>query len=367
MDPAAGGRLRLQLQTGRRALRRRSEGAGRLARRRGARAAEERATAARSCRCPAGAAGSARNAPPEARAAAARLADPATVAVVTGQQAGAFGGPLLHAPQGADRAPARAPHRARLGVPVVAVFWVDAEDHDWEEVRELYGARRRVPAAHRDAGGSRRAPASCRSRSSQLDARVEQTIDELAAVLQQTEFTAADPRRPPRRVEARDAAWRARSRPGSKRCSGRTAWSCSSRPIRPPSRWSPTSSRKELSSPGRTAALAAEAGEALAARGHAPQVVPQPDSVSLFRLNGGRTPIKKQGDQLVIGETTHSSEELAREATTQPRAVQPERAAPADRPGHALPHHLLRRRPERAGLPRPARAASTRRSACRCR
>src|SRR4051812_22421661 len=33
-----------------------------------------------------------RAAPPEARAAAARLSDPATVAILTGQQAGAFGG-----------------------------------------------------------------------------------------------------------------------------------------------------------------------------------------------------------------------------------------------------------------------------------
>jgi bacillithiol biosynthesis cysteine-adding enzyme BshC len=75
--------------------------------------------------------------------------------------------------------------------------------------------------------------------------------------------------------------------------------------------------------PGRTAALAAEAGEALAASGHAPQVVPQPDSVSLFRLNGGRTPIKKQGDRLVIGEATHASEELVREATTHPGRFSP--------------------------------------------
>src|SRR3954452_17144781 len=35
-----------------------------------------------------------RGAPPAARQAAARLVDPASVAVVTGQQAGAFGGPM---------------------------------------------------------------------------------------------------------------------------------------------------------------------------------------------------------------------------------------------------------------------------------
>jgi bacillithiol biosynthesis cysteine-adding enzyme BshC len=80
---------------------------------------------------------------------------------------------------------------------------------------------------------------------------------------------------------------------------------------------------QELAEPGKTAALAGEAGQALAARGHAPQVVPQPDSVSLFRLNGGRTPIKKQGDQLVIGDATHSSEELAREASAHPERFSP--------------------------------------------
>src|SRR5262245_48399597 len=76
-----------------------------------------------------------RDAPPAARAAAARLANPASVAVVTGQQAGAFGGPMytllkaLTALQLAQR------NERENNVPTIAVFWVDAEDHDWEEVR----------------------------------------------------------------------------------------------------------------------------------------------------------------------------------------------------------------------------------------
>ena len=54
---------------------------------------------------------------------------------MTGQQAGLFGGPLftllkaLTAIKLADQA-AR-DHK----VPSVAVFWIDAEDHDWDEVR----------------------------------------------------------------------------------------------------------------------------------------------------------------------------------------------------------------------------------------
>jgi bacillithiol biosynthesis cysteine-adding enzyme BshC len=81
---------------------------------------------------------------------------------------------------------------------------------------------------------------------------------------------------------------------------------------------------RELSDPGRTAILAAEAGEKLAALGHAPQVVPQPDSVSLFSLEGGgRRPIRRQGDQLVIGDDTHAVDAIAREAATQPAAFSP--------------------------------------------
>ena len=65
----------------------------------------------------------------------ASLRDPQTVAIVTGQQAGLFGGPLftllkaLTAVRLAERV------RSEHGVPAVAIFWIDAEDHDWDEVK----------------------------------------------------------------------------------------------------------------------------------------------------------------------------------------------------------------------------------------
>ena len=72
---------------------------------------------------------------PRAAEAAARLADPKTVAIVTGQQAGLFGGPLfvLWKALGAMKA-ARA-LEARRGAPVVPVFWVATDDHDFAEIR----------------------------------------------------------------------------------------------------------------------------------------------------------------------------------------------------------------------------------------
>ena len=79
--------------------------------------------------------------------------------------------------------------------------------------------------------------------------------------------------------------------------------------------------------------------------GHAPQVVPQPDSVSLFHLDGARTPIKRQGDQFVVGDAATTADALAAEAAAASGAVQPERSAASDRSGHALPDHLLRAGP----------------------
>ena len=76
-----------------------------------------------------------RGAPPEARAAADRLRDPKTVAIVTGQQAGLFGGPLFTLLKALTALKLAEQVRERDGVPAVAIFWVDAEDHDWDEVR----------------------------------------------------------------------------------------------------------------------------------------------------------------------------------------------------------------------------------------
>ena len=72
---------------------------------------------------------------PRAASAAGLLADPKTVAIVTGQQAGLFGGPLfvLWKALGAMKA-ARA-LEARRGAPVVPVFWVATDDHDFAEIR----------------------------------------------------------------------------------------------------------------------------------------------------------------------------------------------------------------------------------------
>lgn len=63
-----------------------------------------------------------------------RLRDEAALVVVTGQQAGVFTGPA-YSPYKALTAIRLARRQSELlGVPVVPVFWIAGEDHDWQEV-----------------------------------------------------------------------------------------------------------------------------------------------------------------------------------------------------------------------------------------
>ena len=77
----------------------------------------------------------ARNSPVQARHGAEQLADPAAVAVVTGQQAGLFGGPLYTLLKAITAIQLAREVGAAHGVPAIPVFWVAGEDHDWLEVR----------------------------------------------------------------------------------------------------------------------------------------------------------------------------------------------------------------------------------------
>ncbi len=262
-----------------------------------------------------------RGAPPEARAAAARLADPGTVSVTTGQQAGVFGGPLftllkaITAIQLAKRA------SEEHGVTTVPIFWVDAEDHDWEEIRSatvLDAEFQPKTITLVDPDGAGALPIA----SLTLDDRVEASTQELISTLAPTDFT----------PWIGDVA-RATYRPGAGMADAFARWmeavlgphglivfdstDLDAKPL------AAEIFVRELSAPGRTASLAADAAEAFTARGHAPQVVPPRDSVSLFHLDGKRQPIRREENQYFVGDRAVSLEALAREARSDPARFSP--------------------------------------------
>ncbi|SDG15151.1 bacillithiol biosynthesis cysteine-adding enzyme BshC [Desulfosporosinus hippei] len=61
-----------------------------------------------------------------------------TLAVITGQQAGILTGPLYTLYKAMTAILLAKEQREKLGRPVVPVFWIAGEDHDWQEIRETY-------------------------------------------------------------------------------------------------------------------------------------------------------------------------------------------------------------------------------------
>jgi bacillithiol biosynthesis cysteine-adding enzyme BshC len=263
----------------------------------------------------------ARDAPARAREAARTLADPQGVAIVTGQQAGLFGGPLftllkaLTAIKLAERT-AR-DHR----VPTVAVFWIDAEDHDWDEVRACTVldealAPKVVSLPPRSAGAGE---PIARTR---LEAGIQSTIDELAANLPATEFRAdllarlAATYAPGRGMADAFARWL----DGLLGTRGLVVYDCADPATKALA--APVFER-ELSVPGRTSRLAAEAGAALQARGYHAQTQPSDDQLALFHLDGTRRPIRHDGGRLVVSDGARSPTDLERDAREHPERFSP--------------------------------------------
>ena len=231
-----------------------------------------------------------RGAPPEARAALERLRHDGTVAVVTGQQAGAFGGPLYTLLKAITALRLAARVRQEHHVPAIAVFWIDAEDHDWDEVSscavldaDVQPRTVRLPAP----AGAGRLPVGRLP----LDGGVSAVLDVLAEVLPPTEFTASLMTRLRSSYEPGLSTSEAFGRlleftlgdfglvvydagdPAAKPLVGDVF-------------------AREVEFPGRTAELAMEAGARLVRLGYHAQVSAHADGLSLFSLDGGRHPIR---------------------------------------------------------------------------
>jgi len=263
-----------------------------------------------------------RHAPRQAHEAAARLLDPAAVAIVTGQQAGMFGGPLYTLLKAATAIQLAKRVEAEHGVPVVPVFWVDAEDHDWSEVktaRVLDADFAMVDVTAADPPGVQRQPVALLTFGDDIAA----TLDQLERALAPTEFTAEIL-----------ATLRARYRPGATvgtafaglmddvlGAHGLVVFEANDPAAKPLAK---DIFIGELERPSETARLVQEAGNQMAALGHQPQVEPAPDSVSLFYLDGeGRQPIKRDGAGVTFGSSARAVADLSREAASHPERFSP--------------------------------------------
>ncbi len=264
-----------------------------------------------------------RGAPPGAIEAGARLADPRAVAILTGQQAGLFGGPLFTLLKALTALKLAAEVGRTHQVPTVAVFWIDAEDHDWEEVRSctVFDADlnpRRVSLSPRPSGEP--APVA----TIRLDDSIGTALDELERVLPPTEFRSdlvSDLRSIYHSgVGMADAFGRWLERVLGER--GLVVYDSSDAASKP---LVSDVFARELSMPGQTARLAARAGSDLTSRGYHAQVHSHDESLALFHLDrdNGRRAIRQQDGQFVIGDEHYPAAALVKEAADRPTGFSP--------------------------------------------
>ena len=262
-----------------------------------------------------------RQAPPPARDAARLLADARTVAIVTGQQAGLFGGPLFTMLKALTALKLAEQVSRDHGIPAVAIFWIDAEDHDWEEVRsctvfdeELAPRTVSLPARP----GAEPSPVA----TVRLDATVSDALADLERILPDNGFRTA-----------LLAGLRRAYGPGVGMADAFGRWleevlgarglvvydssDAASKPL-----VSQVFAR-ELSMPGQTAKLAALAGSDLTARGYHAQVHAQDDSLALFHLDGGRRAIRQQDGAFIVGEQRYPAGTLLQQAAERPAGFSP--------------------------------------------
>ena len=124
---------------------------------------------------------------PASAAALERLVSEGGFFVTTGQQAGLFGGPLytIHKILSAVRLAGAL--QAGLGRPVLPLFWVASDDHDWAEVRhtELLDTDNRLVRIALPEGDAEAQPPMSRRL---LGPDVERAIEQLEATLPPTDF-----------------------------------------------------------------------------------------------------------------------------------------------------------------------------------
>jgi bacillithiol biosynthesis cysteine-adding enzyme BshC len=210
---------------------------------------------------------------------------------------------------------------AQHAAPAVAVFWIDAEDHDWDEIastvvldQDFQARMLTLPAP----AGANQLPVAELT----LSDAVHGFLADLRGVLPPTEFTEST-------LEAVSRAYR----PGAgvahafgqllEHVLGPAGLVVFDSADPAAKRLAAPVFEHELANPGRSSARAAQAGAALEALGYHAQVVPTPGAVSLFSLDSGRHPIRRDAEAFLIDDEPVDAETLRTLATQEPQRFSP--------------------------------------------
>ena len=248
--------------------------------------------------------------------------EPRTVAVVSGQQAGALGGPLYTVLKAVTAIQLARRIAADFDVEVVPIFWVADEDHDWEEIRPIEVLDRDAQPVHFSLPplpGAGDVPVGALT----LDANTSAVLDALEASLAPSDFTAEAMAGLRRRYSAGTGVGVAFAGvlDDLLGAEGLVVFEGSDPAAKP---LAAALFAAELDHPGRTVALALATGRAMREAGHPPQVEPADDATALFYLGDGRrVPVKHRDGQFTIGGGARAAADLRAEAVAHPERFSP--------------------------------------------
>jgi len=235
-----------------------------------------------------------RRAPDAALASAEQLSNPATVAIVAGQQAGLFGGPLFTLLKGLTAIAVAREVSVKYSVPAVPVFWVHAEDHDLAEISNCSVLTsdfefETITIPH-DASSSQPASAV------RLNESIVSTLNRLRELLPNTEFSdsvfnqLSNAYQPGRGIVDAFALWMDTLLGPH----GLVVFDASDTAVKSIAR---PLFQQEIDTVGETSRLATESGSDLIAKGYHAQVTPSQNSTGLFYLSDSRQAIRLNANE----------------------------------------------------------------------
>ena len=261
-----------------------------------------------------------RGAPATSLKAAKSLAEPGSVAIVTGQQAGLFGGPLFTLLKAVTAIKLARQVADEHNTNVVPIFWIDAEDHDLDEICkcQLLDKDLELKSVTLNTAVKRRTTAS----SVRLDASIHETLDGLNGLLTRTEFTSqllADLEsiytEGTRLVDA-FALWLDKLVGPA----GLVVFDASDPAVKPLVQ---SVFANELKMPGETNRQATVSGSALVSLGYHSQVTPTENATALFHIDDTRQSIHLNGDKFLIEDRAIEASALLEETNSHPEHFSP--------------------------------------------
>jgi len=236
-----------------------------------------------------------------AEAAARRLAEPNAVAVVTGQQAVLFGGPLYVLYKALAAQKVAATLERQRGVPAVPVFWVASDDHDFAEIRSATVLDEGC-GLHTFRLNPRREPVGQPAARILLDDGVQALVDEAGMRLPESPFREGVVERLRACYAPGESVSGAFAQLLSSLLPGLVVLDPADRELKELAR---DVLRREVEEASPTSRLAAEAGLALLASGYHQQVPVRDGFLNLFVLaQGERRALALRGDRVEVRGTS---------------------------------------------------------------